>query len=257
MKKAQRLIVFFLFLGLAFGSYSLAQSNIPKADYSPEMDAWAKAAKLGLYEGEQDWDEIIAKAKEEGEVIIYSSSSRMASVGETFSKVYPEIKVTSFDLGSVKTFEKTVGEQEAGVFNADIITTGGSGNFIYDLIANNRVVNFVPSMFKDRISEANREPALVRIMEAIVFMYNTEVNDAPPIKNMWELTTEAYRGKVVIKDPLASLSNLMGVATIAQHADEMAAAYKKLTGEDIVLHDGVPNAGYEFLYRLLHNDLII
>ncbi len=257
MKKAQRLIIFFLFIGLAFGSYTFAQSNIPKADYSPEMDAWAKAAKLGPYEGEQDWDEIIAKAKEEGEVIIYSSSSRMASVGETFSKMYPEIKVTSFDLGSVKTFEKTVGEQEAGIFNADIITTGGSGNFIYDLIANNRVVNFVPSMFADRISPENQQPALVRIMEAIVFMYNTEVNDAPPIKNMWELTTEAYRGKVVIKDPLASLSNLMGVATFAQHADEMAAAYKEMTGEDIVLHEGVPDAGYEFLYRLLHNDLII
>ncbi|HHO55350.1 MAG TPA: ABC transporter substrate-binding protein [Trueperaceae bacterium] len=257
MKKAQRLIFILLALGLAIGSYTLAQSDIPREDYNPQMDAWAKAAKLGPYEGEQDWDEIIAKAKEEGEVIIYSSSSRMASVGETFSKVYPEIKVTSFDLGSVKTFEKTVGEQEAGIYNADIITTGGSGNFIYDLIANNRVVNFVPSMFKDRIAPENREPALVRIMEAIVFMYNTEVNDAPPISNMWELTTEAYRGKVVIKDPLASLSNLMGVATIAQHADEMAAAYKEMTGEDIVLSDGVPDAGYEFLYRLLHNDLII
>ncbi len=255
MKKVLTLLLILFIFGTPV--FAGGESEAEDTGYSPEMDAWAKAAELGKYEKNQDWDDIIAKAKEEGELVIYSASSRMASVGETFSKVYPEIKVTSHDLGSVKTFEKTVGEQEAGIFNADIITTGGSGNFIYDLVENNRVVNFVPSMFKDRIAEENREPALVRIMEAIVFMYNTEVHDAPPISNLWELTTEAYRGKVVIKDPLASLSNLMGVATIAQHADEMAAAYKKMTGKDIVLSEGVPDAGYEFLYRLLHNDLII
>lgn len=259
MKKMQKILVLGLIIGLAIGSSAFAGggSEIAGTEYSPEMDTWAQDAQLGKYEKKQDWDEITALAKEEGEVIIYSASSRMAAVGESFSKMYPEIKVTSHDLGSVKTFEKTVGEQEAGIFNADIITTGGSGNFIYDLIANNRVVNFVPSMFADRIAKENKEPALVRIMEAIVFMYNTEVNDAPPITNLWELTTEAYRGKVVIKDPLASLSNLMGVATIAQHADEMKKAYKEFTGEEIVLSEGVPDAGYEFLYRLLHNDLII
>ncbi|RKX77686.1 MAG: iron ABC transporter substrate-binding protein [Spirochaetes bacterium] len=259
MKKTQKILVLCLIIGLAAGSFAFTSCSrkIAGTDYSPEMDTWAQKAQLGKYDKKQDWDEIIALAKEEGEVIIYSSSSRMAAVGNSFNKIYPDIKVTSHDLGSVKTFEKTVGEQEAGIFNADIITTGGSGNFIYDLIANNRVVNFVPSMFADRIAKENKEPALVRIMEAIVFMYNTEVNDAPPITNLWELTTEAYRGKVVIKDPLASLSNLMGVATITQHADEMKKAYKDFTGEDIVLSEGVPDAGYEFLYRLLHNDLII
>ena len=259
MKKTQKILVLCLIIGLAAGSFAFTSCSrkIAGTDYSPEMDTWAQKAQLGKYDKKQDWDEIIALAKEEGEVIIYSSSSRMAAVGNSFNKIYPDIKVTSHDLGSVKTFEKTVGEQEAGIFNADIITTGGSGNFIYDLIANNRVVNFVPSMFADRIAKENKEPALVRIMEAIVFMYNTEVNDAPPITNLWELTTEAYRGKVVIKDPLASLSNLMGVATITQHADEMKKAYKDFIGEDIVLSEGVPDAGYEFLYRLLHNDLII
>jgi len=259
MKKIPKILVLSLIIGLALGTFAFASggSEVAGTEYSPEMDAWAKEAQLGKYDKNQDWDDIIAKAKEEGEVIIYSSSSRIAAVGDSFSKMYPEIKVTSHDLGSVKTFEKTVGEQEAGIFNADIITTGGSGNFIYDLIANNRVVNFVPSMFADRIDKDNQSPALVRIMEAIVFMYNTEVNDAPPITNLWELTTEDYRGKVVIKDPLASLSNLMGVATIAQHADEMEKAYKDFTGEKIVLSEGVPDAGYEFLYRLLHNDLII
>jgi iron(III) transport system substrate-binding protein len=103
----------------------------------------------------------------------------------------------------------------------------------------------------------NQEPVLIRILEALVFMYNTEVYSEPPISNIWELTTEEWRGKVVIKDPLGSLSNLMGIATFVGHPEEMAAAYRDLTGEDLVLSEGVPDAGYEWLYRLLNNDLII
>ncbi|MDC7244282.1 MAG: ABC transporter substrate-binding protein [Sphaerochaetaceae bacterium] len=256
MKRNILMICAIMLLGSALfasGAKEAEESSV----YPQAMDEWAKEAKLGIYEGEQDWDEITRLAKEEGEVIVYSASSRMSAVGEEFSKKYPEIKVTSYDLGSVKTFEKTISEQEANIFNADIITTGGSGNFIYDLVEKNRVVNFVPSMYKDMIPLEYQEPALVRILEAMVLMYNSEIHDEAPIKNIWELTEEKYRGKVVIKDPLASLSNLMGVVSIAGHADEMAAAYKRLYGEDITLSPGVKNAGFEWIYRLLHNDLII
>ena len=156
--------------------------------YPPEMDAWAKEAKLGKYDKKQDWNEIIEKAKQEGKVVVYSSSSRIAGLAEDFAKLYPGIEVESFDLGSVKTFEKTIQEQDAGLYNADIITTGGSGNYYYELLKKNRIVNFVPSTHKDKIPKELRDPLLVRINEAIVFMYNTENHDAPPIKNLWELT---------------------------------------------------------------------
>jgi iron(III) transport system substrate-binding protein len=71
------------------------------------------------------------------------------------------------------------------------------------------------------------------------------------------LTTPKWKGKAVIKNPLASLSNFMGVCTLVQHADALAEAYKNFTGKAITLSDGVPDAGYEFIYRLLHNDLVI
>lgn len=231
--------------------------SLGKMDYPPEMDEWAKAAKLGPYEGTQDWNEIETKAKEEGEVIVYSSSSRIAKVADAFMAKYPEIKVTYYDLGSTKTVEKVIREQDANLYNTDIVTTGGSGNMVYEFLAKNRIVNFVPSTLADQIPAENKEPVLVRILEAIVFLYNAEANEAPPISNIWELTTEKYKGKVVIKNPLQSLSNFMGICTIVQHAEEMEAAYKTFTGEDIELHSGVTDAGYEFLYRLLHNDLVI
>ncbi|MCK5199548.1 MAG: ABC transporter substrate-binding protein, partial [Spirochaetales bacterium] len=77
------------------------------------------------------------------------------------------------------------------------------------------------------------------------------------ISNIWELTEEEWRGRIVLKDPMASLTNKMGLWTMVQHAKEFEKAYKELTGNKIELHEGVPDAGYEFIYRLLHNDLII
>ena len=56
---------------------------------------------------------------------------------------------------------------------------------------------------------------------------------------------------------MSSGSSLMGLATLVQEPEEMAAAYKRLTGEDIVLSDGVPDAGFEFVKRMLENDIVI
>ncbi len=248
------LVLFILVQGFVFG---MAAEEVT-ADYPPEMEAWLQESKLGPYEGTQDWDEITRLAKAEGEVVVYSSSSRVATVASLFQAKYPEITVTFFDLGSVGTVEKTISEQEANLFNVDLVTTGGSGQVIHELLGNHRLVNFVPSMYVDQIPEEMREPLLNRIVEGYVLMYNTEVYpDSPPISNIWEVTEEEWRGKVVLKDPLASLTNMMGLWTMVQHADEFEKAYKDYTGSNIELHDGVPDAGYEFIYRLLHNDLII
>jgi iron(III) transport system substrate-binding protein len=50
-------------------------------DISPELDAWLQANKLGAYSDDtEDWDDIVAKAREEGEVIVYSSLTTLKSL---------------------------------------------------------------------------------------------------------------------------------------------------------------------------------
>jgi iron(III) transport system substrate-binding protein len=235
------------------GSQSLAQ------DMSPELDAWLQANNLGTYSvGTEDWDDIVAKAREEGEVIVYSSSGRIAKLVDDFNAHYPEITLTLFDLGSVKTVEKTIREQDAEIFNVDIVTTGNSGQVIHEMLNKNRIFNYVPAHYIDRIPVENRDPLLIRVNEAIVVMYNGEAYpDGAPITNVWELTEPEFKGRIGIKNPMSSGSTLMGVATLVQYPDEMAAAYKRHTGSDIELGDGVPDAGYEFIRRLLQNDIVI
>lgn len=82
-------------------SFALAQ------DMTPELDAWLKTNALGSYSsGSEDWDAIVAAANAEGEVVIYSSSGRIAKLKDHFEALYPAITLTLFDLGSVKTIEK-------------------------------------------------------------------------------------------------------------------------------------------------------
>ena len=243
----------------AIAFFSVVATVSVAAGVSEKLDAWLVENALGPHAtGQENWEEIVAAAKEEGEVTVYTASGRIAKLVDHFEALYPGIKLTVYDLGSVKTIEKTVREQDAGIFTTDVITTGNSGQVIYELLGKNRIFNYVPAHYVDRIPLENRDPLLIRVNEAMVFFYNTELHpDVAPISNVWELTQEKYRGRVGVKNPMASGSSLMGLATLVQEPEEMAAAYKRLTGEDIVLGDGVPDAGYEFVRRMLANDLVI
>lgn len=259
MKLTKRNFVQLLRRAAAVALLSSVASISSAQEISAELDAWLKENALGSHMMEQEnWDDIVAAATKEGAVSVYTASGRIAKLVDQFQELYPGITLTVYDLGSVKTIEKTVREQDAGIFTADVITTGNSGQVIHELLANHRIFNYVPAQFKDSIPEEYREPLLVRVNEAMVFFYNAEANpDGSPVSNVWELTQDKYRGRVGIKDPMGSGSSLMGLATLVQNPDEMAAAYKRLTGEDIVLGDGVPDAGYEFVRRLLANDVVI
>ena len=89
-------LVFFL-------SFSLATA---KPEPPPEMLEWLKRGELGEYEPSQEnWDEIVKKATEEGEVVVYTSSGRIQKLVKPFQKMYPGIKLTVHDLGSTKSVE--------------------------------------------------------------------------------------------------------------------------------------------------------
>jgi iron(III) transport system substrate-binding protein len=242
-------------ISFAFASASAVQAAAP---VPAEVDAWMKAAKLGPYDtGPENWDEIVAAAKKEGAVVVYSSSSRITQVAKSFSDKYPQIKVQPFDMGSVQTVEKTIREQDAGLFNSDIVTTGIADQVIIEMLNKYRIVNYVPKAFVDRLPQANRDPLLVRVNEAVAILYSGEIfPNEEPIKNIWELTDAKWKGKVGIKNPLTSGSVFAGVATIVQHSEELAAAYQRHTGQALKLSAGVPDAGYEFVARLLKNDLV-
>lgn len=243
--------------GLAAAAMSLMIGSTASAQDA--FDTWLKTAELGTNQpAEENWEEITRKAKEEGEVTIYASSSSVSASAEDFMKLYPEIKVNAYDLGSEKTIEKVVREQQAGIFAVDVVNTAGTAQMFFDLLPNKRIVNYVPRYLVDKIPVELREPLLTQVIEATVLMYNADTyKDGPPVKNVWQLTEPEWNKRFAMKSPLGSLTSLALLASIVEHSDSFAKAYEAHAGKPIELSEGMENAGYEFLHRLLKNDLVI
>ena len=101
--------------------------------------------------------------------------------------------------------------------------------------------------------EQYTQPLLMSRFGTSVFAYNSELNDTCPITNLWELTNPEWKGKFFIEDPMNDASTLSKLITIAQHADEMKAAYVALYGSEPVLDADTPDAGWLWLKRFAQN----
>jgi iron(III) transport system substrate-binding protein len=196
-------------------------------------------------------------AKKEGEVNIYSYSSRVFKFGKTFEEKYPGVKVNGFDIDSPEMVTKVLAEQAAKNYVADVIFLKDPSTVVNELYHKKLVYNYVPSDLVNLIPAMYREPLLVHHASVDALVYNDEKMSAFPIKSLWDLTTEAWRGRVIFSDPQKLSEFIEVLATIVQHSDEMAADYKRVFGKEITLSPGVQNAGYEWILRLLNNDVII
>lgn len=213
---------------------------------------------------EEDWDAIYEAAKEEGKVVIYSLSSRIYDALEGFTEMYPGIDVEAIDMPDVEQIDKITREQNAGVYNADVLMLANGSTLLNELMPKGYVQNYVPSVLIDgvptdeAIAEDFQRPLLIHSMESKVIFYNTEVYpDGAPVDNLWDLTKPEWRGKVQMKDPMLTEENLNMLQTIVQHADEMEAAYELEFGKKLELSAEADNAGEEFIKQLLENDIVL
>jgi iron(III) transport system substrate-binding protein len=220
--------------------------------------SWAEEVKVGDFT-EKFFDEaaLYEAAKLEGIVNVYSYSSRVFKFGPTFEEKYPGIKVNGYDIDSSEIITKIIAEQSAGNNEADIIFLKDGPTVENVLAARGFVNSYVPSTMTDKVPEKYRVPFLVHHTSTQAIMYNDEKLSAPPVSSYWDLTKEEWRGRVLMPDPQAMSEYIEILSTIVQHSDEMSAEYKMVFGEEIKLSPGVENAGYEWIYRLINNDLIV
>ncbi|OCT16155.1 ABC transporter substrate-binding protein [Paenibacillus pectinilyticus] len=204
-------------------------------------------------------DQLYAKAKEEGKLIVYSTSGRANDAAETFMKQYPGIKVEVSKVKSDQMMDKVTKEQDAGQFNPDVIVTKEvSGAVFEEMVKQGRYLKYLPEDIAPKVEEPFRtqDEAYANYVEFRTIFYNTAHYKEAPVKNWWDLTTPEFKGKVYTADPLSSPAFMDLFTTMVLHSDEMAAAYKDKFGKDIVLQ-GTENAGYEFIKELFANGLVV
>lgn len=225
----------------------------------PAEQAQDAGQKGGADANAETVEALYAKAKQEGKLIVYSTSGRANDAAETFMKQYPEIKVEVSKVKSDEMMDKVTKEQDAGQFNPDVIITKEvSGAVEEEMVKPGRYIKYLPEDLAPMVDEPYRTQAegYANYLEFRTVFYNTEHYKTAPITNWWDLTTPEYKGKVYTADPLSSPAFMDLFTTMVVNSEDMAAAYKEKFGKDIELH-GTENAGYEFIQQLFANGLIV
>jgi iron(III) transport system substrate-binding protein len=222
------------------------------------VEQWEEWAGLGSYTPEEDdWDAIIAAAKEEGMVTIYSNTSRVFDFSRSFYKEYG-IKVIANDMSQGSLFDKLSREIDAEIRNCDVVLVSDTPTHYYEFLETGKVYRYVPSEIFPLLNEyAKDEPLGIQRFGGKAIAYNKQTYpDGPPVDTWWDLTRPEWYGKIITKDPMLGGSEINFFASFIKYADEMEALYEEEFGEPIVLND-TENAGYEFLKRLMDNGLIL
>lgn len=205
-----------------------------------------------------DLDALIAAAEAEGQVVVYSFTSRIARVETAFEEAYPNIDLVGFDISSTEQIARLQAEQQAGVSEADVAYISDAPVVFGELVQAGILTKHVPPQFTDRVPSEFQSPLLANRLSTKVLMYNEEANpDGAPVSNLWALTEPDWTGRVLMVDPLIRGDYLDLMTEAVLQSDEMAAAYEAHFGQPIELADGVNNAGEQWVIDLFENDVIL
>jgi iron(III) transport system substrate-binding protein len=228
---------------------------------------WQKSAGVGEFAPKsQDWTAIESAAREEGTVVIYSVSSRIAKLVDGFQEKYG-IEIIGHDMPSDLQIEKLRREHTAGINAVDVLFNSDAPLLLNEALPNGLVWNFVPDGLSSDLDAGETQPFLIQRHSSRVVYYNTELNpNGAPIDSLWDLTSKDWTGRTLLPSPLEDGLSANFMQTILNNSDAMAAAYEREYGQAITYSEDVieavaesaviaePNASIEWLYRFLANE---
>ncbi len=220
---------------------------------SSGMSEWEKAAKLSAHETAE---ELYEAAKAEDVLTIYTVSSRVFDVVESFQKQYPGLLVEATYYRAEEIKEKLYEGRANGEIGCDLIfTTNGDGNLTQDLIPNHLAYKYIPYDIEDKMRKGGSSEYVSILLEAPLLAYNSEVyTDGAPLKNWWELTEPEWKGKLYVTDPTKSNISYTVFSMLISNTDMLEEAYLEHFGTKYSAKDK-ESAGECLIRKLIENDL--
>ena len=229
---------------LAMGLVVMLSAGCGGGDAKKEAakDTKASAGKIVQLKSEKEAD-LLAQAKKEGSLKVYSITSRVSKAGAAFEKKYG-IKVVASNLKDFELIDKISTEAKAKAEGADLVICQDSGRVYGELITTGYLQNYVPADLKNVIPEANQSPLVFAYMNKVL-VYNNENGKAAPVSNLWQLTEPNMKGKFFFKSPMQEgiNANFLTMLTKEENANKLAKAYEDLYKKPLKLT--TKNAGYE------------
>jgi iron(III) transport system substrate-binding protein len=201
-----------------------------------------------------DLETLIAAAQQEGELVVYNTSSAIDDACASFEELY-DIACTGFKLDNPEQAERVTREVDSGNVEASVVQMADGPAIAAELVPQGYLINWVPAWMEEAIPAGYHDPLTWRLA-AIIVGYNTQAYpDGCPIGNVWELTGEEWEGKFGLRDPLTTPRQTDWFQSLMDDPAAMAAAYEAHFGEPLETEE--ENAGFEFVRRLAENQPIV
>ncbi len=148
-------------------------------------------------------DQIIAQAKEEGEIIVVGSKGEdYATKLKGFQEKYPFIKVGGIDLNTAKSVNRAMMEVKAGRVSIDVVEIGDDG--LYTLAREGALQKpevAYPHLkdFDPRLQPSSGLFVSIQISPRNQGSYNTEMVAPDEVPTTWEeMTDPKWKGKTIV-----------------------------------------------------------
>ena len=225
-----------------------ADKTIPQ---QKDMEEWLGTAKL---DAEETPEELYAAALREDTLVVYSVTSRIFDVKESFERAYPGLTVDVKDIRQRDIHKALAENYRNRQYDCDIaIFTDSDTEISKNFIPHGILYKYTPYDIVGKLIPGHDGSQLEFLGEAVQLFYNDEVYNTPPVSNWWELTEPEFKGKVWVPAVPRSETTFALLGAMLQRNDEMAAAYKELYGRELEIPEG-NSAGRIFWEMLMNND---
>lgn len=203
-----------------------------------------------------DFDEaaLLAAARSEPPLVVYDSTGKITEQAEAFAQKYG-LSATGTKSKVTQTIKIVTAEQEAGNVQAGVVVISDVPAAQAQLIGPGFVENWFPADLADLVPAEMQAPLVLNV-SADVVTYNTALNTACPITNLWQLTLPAWKGHVAMQDPLGKPAYTDWFNQLEEHHDAaMAAAYAAQFGSPLDPSKGSATA--QWVAALAHNQPLL
>lgn len=203
----------------------------------------------------QPSEELIEAAQDEGNLVVYSATSRIKDAARAFEDKYG-ITVEDNTIDGSELITKVAQEGENNASKADVLLGQEAARVKVELVEPGYAEYNVPDAIKDVVPEEYQDPLSVLIVTKL-FIYNSETFDKPPIKNIWELTESEWKGDFFFTDPYHEGVNMnfLTMVTKPEISDKIEAAYERQYGEEMEVTE--ENAGYQWIKEIFENGAVL
>lgn len=226
--------------------------NTAVSQSEKELTKWLEQANL---DGQETPAQLYEAALKEDTLVVYSTTTRIYKVKESFEAAYPGLTVEVYDTRAHDMVEALLSSYENQEWNCDVIICSDDNASLTSKLLPLHIVNkYVPYDIAPKMrAEANAE-LLYFVGEFEQLFYNTEVYEKCPISNWWELTEPRWKDKVYMNSPLRSFPAYALVHSVIANSDKMAEAYLEHYGQPLEVPEG-SNAGEVFWEKLVANGI--